>query len=152
MPRMSRCTRRGHWSVLGAAALTVAACSSNSGVATDRAEPVPTVTTTTAPPTLPPPTDPPRTEAPEPPETDPPDTEPAPVSTINWQEFDEGLETAVIEVPRDYSDPAGPKFELVLLRRLADDQDDKIGSLLINPGGPGVGWRRVRARRRGHVR
>ena len=35
--------------------------------------------------------------------------------------------------------PTGRTFELFLARRLADDQENKIGSLLINPGGPGLG-------------
>ena len=66
-------------------------------------------------------------------------TEPDDESTLEWREFDEGLETAILEVPVDYDDPDGPQFELFLARRLADDQENKIGSLLINPGGPGLG-------------
>ena len=33
----------------------------------------------------------------------------------------------------------GRRFDLFLARRLADDQENKIGSLLVNPGGPGFG-------------
>ena len=65
-------------------------------------------------------------------------------STLEWQEFDEQLETAILEVPVDYDDPDGPTFELFLARRLADDQENKIGSLLVNPGGPGLRRRRLR--------
>jgi pimeloyl-ACP methyl ester carboxylesterase len=41
-----------------------------------------------------------------------------------------------IEVPLDYADPAGDSIELAVLRRPASG--DRIGSLLVNPGGPGV--------------
>ena len=49
------------------------------------------------------------------------------------------LEQATLDVPIDYDDPDGDTFTLFLVRRLADDQANKIGSLLINPGGPGAG-------------
>ena len=39
-------------------------------------------------------------------------------------------------MPRDYADPGGPTIDLALARRRADG--DAIGSLLINPGGPGA--------------
>ena len=42
-------------------------------------------------------------------------------------------------MPVDYDDPDGPTFELFVARRLADDQENKIGTLLVNPGGPGFG-------------
>ena len=42
---------------------------------------------------------------------------------------------ATIEVPLDYSDPEGPTLELALARVRATG--DKIGSLFVNPGGPG---------------
>ena len=58
---------------------------------------------------------------------------------MEWEELDEGVETATLEVPVDYEDPDGPTFDLFLARRLADDQENKIGSLLVNPGGPGFG-------------
>ena len=37
------------------------------------------------------------------------------------------------------ANPDGPRFELFLARYNALDQDRKIGSLLVNPGGPGFG-------------
>src|SRR5581483_9435533 len=42
-----------------------------------------------------------------------------------------------IQVPLDYGNPSGPKISLVMARRLADDQAHRIGSLFVNPGGPG---------------
>ena len=46
---------------------------------------------------------------------------------------------ATIEVPVDYAKPDGPRFDLFVARYRALDQDNKIGSLLVNPGGPGFG-------------
>ncbi|MDN4476361.1 alpha/beta hydrolase [Demequina sp. SYSU T00192] len=47
------------------------------------------------------------------------------------------LQCATIQVPVDWSDPNGSTIDLELNRRPALDQDARIGSLLINPGGPG---------------
>ncbi len=92
------------------------------------------------------PTDVPASTSPEsaPDATDPsssaPDDPPAPSpSTIDWQSIGDQLEQATLEVPVDYEDPDGDTFELFLVRRPANDQANKIGSLLINPGGPGAG-------------
>src|SRR3954469_239150 len=41
-----------------------------------------------------------------------------------------------LEVPLDYADPAGPTAQLGVLRLKATG--DKIGSLVVNPGGPGA--------------
>ncbi len=46
-------------------------------------------------------------------------------------------ECAILEVPLDYADPAGATIGVYVHRRPADDQGDKVGSLLVNPGGPG---------------
>lgn len=43
-----------------------------------------------------------------------------------------------LQVPLDYSHPNGHSAEIALLRRPADDQQARLGSLLVNPGGPGV--------------
>jgi pimeloyl-ACP methyl ester carboxylesterase len=48
-------------------------------------------------------------------------------------------ECATIAVPRDWAAPAsGETYEIALLRVRAADQRDRIGSLLVNPGGPGA--------------
>lgn len=49
------------------------------------------------------------------------------------------LECGRLAVPFDYSNPAAGTFSLFLTRRLADDPTQRIGSLLVNPGGPGFG-------------
>ncbi|WP_158842088.1 alpha/beta hydrolase [Saccharothrix deserti] len=40
-------------------------------------------------------------------------------------------------VPLDHSKPNGAKITVALMKRPAEDQANKIGSLFINPGGPG---------------
>ncbi|PSL53504.1 TAP-like protein [Saccharothrix carnea] len=40
-------------------------------------------------------------------------------------------------VPLDHRKPAGAKITIALMKRPADDQANKVGSLFINPGGPG---------------
>ena len=49
------------------------------------------------------------------------------------------VEIGTLEVPFDYDDPSTGTFELFVARRLAEDPDRRIGSLLVNPGGPGFG-------------
>ncbi len=48
-----------------------------------------------------------------------------------------GLQCARVDVPLDYSTPAGRTASIALLRRPAEDPAARIGSLIINPGGPG---------------
>ncbi|MEU6698606.1 alpha/beta hydrolase [Pseudonocardia sp. NPDC046786] len=45
------------------------------------------------------------------------------------------FDCARVQVPLDYTDPDGPRGEVALLRAAA--RGEKIGSLLVNPGGPG---------------
>lgn len=45
---------------------------------------------------------------------------------------------ARLKVPLDYADPDGPTITLGVLRTVAQDRDRRIGSLVINPGGPGA--------------
>ena len=66
---------------------------------------------------------------------DPPIFEPAPVE---WEEFNDAVDVGTVEVPVDYADPEGARFELYLARYNALDPDNRIGTLLYNPGGPGV--------------
>jgi pimeloyl-ACP methyl ester carboxylesterase len=70
----------------------------------------------------------------------PSSSEPAtsPAGELRWEQFTEGIEFASLQVPVDYEDPDGDQFDLFMIRRLADDQENRIGTLLINPGGPGA--------------
>lgn len=56
---------------------------------------------------------------------------------IDWQADGDDLEQGTLTVPRDYDDPSKGTFELHLVRHLARDPDERIGSLLVNRGGPG---------------
>lgn len=61
-------------------------------------------------------------------------------ASISWSPFaaDTGVESGTLEVPIDYDDPSAGTFQLFVARHLADP-DRRIGSLLVNPGGPGFG-------------
>ncbi|HYZ37481.1 MAG TPA: alpha/beta fold hydrolase, partial [Pseudonocardiaceae bacterium] len=48
------------------------------------------------------------------------------------------FQCARLQVPLDYANPQGRTVELGLLRRPADNPPERLGSLLVNPGGPGV--------------
>ncbi|QXC59801.1 alpha/beta hydrolase [Aquihabitans sp. G128] len=56
---------------------------------------------------------------------------------LDWKDCDGGFECATLEVPVDYKDPEGDTIALALARRPATDPSERIGSLLMNPGGPG---------------
>jgi pimeloyl-ACP methyl ester carboxylesterase len=67
--------------------------------------------------------------------------EPSTASTINWQDCpdpaDAGVDCATIEVPLDWAKPRGEKIHIGLARRKATDPAHRIGSILVDPGGPG---------------
>lgn len=85
--------------------------------------------------------------------TEPAPSEPQlpPVDDIAWEDCTDNVEQAVggldrpltfecgtTRVPMDYDNPAdGGDYELFLLRAVSAEQTDRIGSLLVNPGGPG---------------
>ena len=51
---------------------------------------------------------------------------------------DPELQCTRVEVPLDYANPQGRTARLGVLRRPADSQHERLGSLLVNPGGPGA--------------
>lgn len=55
--------------------------------------------------------------------------------TPEWRNCGEEAECTTIEVPLDYSDPEGDTIELSMTRMPATGES--IGSLFVNPGGPG---------------
>ena len=57
---------------------------------------------------------------------------------VAWSDCGNGFECGSIEVPRDYAEPAGPALRLALIRLPAGDPAHRIGSLVVNPGGPGI--------------
>lgn len=58
-------------------------------------------------------------------------------SDIDWTDCGVSLECGTFEVPFDYDDPSRGTFVLPVTRRLATSDESRIGSLLVNPGGPG---------------
>jgi pimeloyl-ACP methyl ester carboxylesterase len=56
---------------------------------------------------------------------------------IRWSACGEGVECAQVQVPLDWSRPHGRTITLAVARHLASDPAHRIGSLLVNPGGPG---------------
>ena len=49
------------------------------------------------------------------------------------------IEIGTFTVPVDYNDPSKGTFDLNIARHLAMKPSERIGSLLVNPGGPGFG-------------
>lgn len=60
-----------------------------------------------------------------------------PTPTLHWTACDLG-ECAIGRVPLDYDDPNGPSVEIALTRIPARDPSRRLGSLFLNPGGPGA--------------
>jgi pimeloyl-ACP methyl ester carboxylesterase len=59
---------------------------------------------------------------------------------FGWQPTgDDSIETGTLEVPRDWDDPDAGTFLLSVARRFADEPEQRIGTLVVNPGGPGFG-------------
>lgn len=72
-------------------------------------------------------------------------TPPSPPPTADpfgWTPFaedvDDRTDQGTLTVPLDYSHPDGQKIELFMVRHRADPSK-RIGTLLVNPGGPGFG-------------
>jgi pimeloyl-ACP methyl ester carboxylesterase len=62
---------------------------------------------------------------------------------VAWQPCSSELECATLDVPIDYEDPNGDTLGLALIRHAATNPNVRIGSLVMNPGGPGgsgVDW------------
>lgn len=57
---------------------------------------------------------------------------------LAWERCREDFECATLTVPLDYADPAGRTLEIALLKEPAGEPDRRLGSLVVNPGGPGV--------------
>lgn len=60
-----------------------------------------------------------------------------PTPDLGWYSCYGGVECATTRLPLDYDEPQGATTEIALLRVKAKDQKRKIGSLFVNPGGPG---------------
>ena len=56
---------------------------------------------------------------------------------LDWQPCDNGFQCARLLVPFDYARPGGPRFSLPVIRLPATDPAQRVGDLVVNPGGPG---------------
>ncbi|WP_185994451.1 alpha/beta hydrolase [Nocardioides campestrisoli] len=66
-----------------------------------------------------------------------PDLQPYYSQTLEWSECGE-FECGWLEAPLDYEDPDGKTIDLALLKVPAEAPDQRVGSLVVNPGGPGA--------------
>jgi pimeloyl-ACP methyl ester carboxylesterase len=65
---------------------------------------------------------------------------PIPYSTpslVAWTDCGSGFQCGTVAVPLDYSNPLGGVIKIALTRKPATDPSHRIGSVLLNPGGPG---------------
>ncbi|WP_305782384.1 alpha/beta hydrolase [Symbioplanes lichenis] len=60
-----------------------------------------------------------------------------PTPKLGWYKCYDYAECATTKLPLDYDQPQGAKTEIALVRIKAKDQKHKLGSLFLNPGGPG---------------
>ncbi|MBT0767350.1 alpha/beta fold hydrolase [Kineosporia sp. J2-2] len=56
---------------------------------------------------------------------------------VTWSECDSDFECMKFQVPVDWDDPSGETIS-ISVNKLPASGDDPIGSLVVNPGGPGV--------------
>ena len=59
-------------------------------------------------------------------------------SSISWSDCGSGFQCGSLTVPLDYANPQKDTIKIALVRKRATNPTQRIGSLLINPGGPGA--------------
>lgn len=59
------------------------------------------------------------------------------IAWTSCEGLDERFQCARVPVPLDWNEPGGERIELSVIRRLASRPQERIGSLFLNPGGPG---------------
>lgn len=60
------------------------------------------------------------------------------VQPVAWTDCGGGFQCGTVAVPRDYDHPAAASLSLSLIRLAASDPSKRIGSLVLDPGGPGA--------------
>src|SRR5215468_6277217 len=60
-----------------------------------------------------------------------------PTPVLRWTACRKADQCATAELPLDYNDPRGAKVKVALLRIRAKDPRDRLGTVFVNPGGPG---------------
>jgi pimeloyl-ACP methyl ester carboxylesterase len=59
------------------------------------------------------------------------------VPRVSWSACRDGFQCATVPAPLDYDDPHGVQIGISAIRLPAGEPRQRIGSLLLNPGGPG---------------
>ncbi len=62
----------------------------------------------------------------------------APPAKLSWSDCGGGFQCSSVQVPLDYTHPDAGTIRIALNRKPATDPANRIGSLLVNPGGPGA--------------
>jgi pimeloyl-ACP methyl ester carboxylesterase len=60
-----------------------------------------------------------------------------PTPKLRWYSCGEGAQCATVRLPLDYDQPKGATTEVALARVKAADPKRRLGTLFVNPGGPG---------------
>jgi len=60
------------------------------------------------------------------------------VPALSWADCGGGFQCATVAVPLDYRQPQGRTITLSVIKRPADEPSRRLGSLFVNPGGPGI--------------
>ncbi len=58
--------------------------------------------------------------------------------SITWSACDGEFQCGSFEVPLDYANPSGEAITIKVLKAPATDKSKRLGSLVVNPGGPGA--------------
>ncbi|GAA2823043.1 alpha/beta hydrolase [Crossiella cryophila] len=61
---------------------------------------------------------------------------PAATPALSWRDCGPGLQCAALPLPTDHAAVGSPRFDLALARFPARDQSRRLGSIVVNPGGP----------------
>jgi pimeloyl-ACP methyl ester carboxylesterase len=61
----------------------------------------------------------------------------APATPAKWTNCATKFQCATLRLPKDYHDPAAGTLDVKIIRLPASDRDKRIGSIIVNPGGPG---------------
>ena len=59
-------------------------------------------------------------------------------SILTWTTCHDKFQCATLKVPIDYLDESLGQFDIAVIRYRDPNQNNRIGSLVVNPGGPGV--------------
>ena len=59
------------------------------------------------------------------------------ISTLTWSACHGNFQCATLKVPIDYTNASLGQFDIAVIRYRDPSQHNRIGSLVINPGGPG---------------